>query len=100
MKNITQLIILCLLLSTANVAWSKQNNPSTTGCKKIQGTVKFYKESEGHGFIDPINLGRDIFVHHSSIVGGRGLSDGQKVEFCITQGPKGEYATQVTHLSH
>ncbi|MDH4202847.1 MAG: cold-shock protein [Phycisphaerae bacterium] len=61
------------------------------------GTVKWFDERKGFGFIIPEEGGDDLFVHHSSIVaeGFRTLKDGQKVEFEAAQGKKGLEATEV-----
>ena len=61
-----------------------------------QGTVKWFNADKGYGFI-AVDGGQDVFVHFSAIVGGgdRSLEEGQRVEFEITQGPKGEQADQV-----
>ena len=64
-----------------------------------QGTVKWFSDQKGYGFITPEN-GKDVFVHHSAIQGDgyKSLGEGQKVEFEITTGPKGEQATNVVKL--
>ena len=64
-----------------------------------QGTVKWFNDQKGYGFITPEN-GKDVFVHHSAIQGEgfKTLAEGQKVEFNIEQGPKGEQATNVVKL--
>lgn len=61
------------------------------------GTVKWFNESKGFGFIVPDDGGEDLFVHHSSITmeGFRTLQEGQKVEFETEQGRKGPEATNV-----
>ena len=61
------------------------------------GTVKWFDEKKGFGFIIPEDGGADLFVHHSNIVtdGFRTLKDGQKVEFEAAQGKKGMEATEV-----
>ncbi len=61
------------------------------------GTVKWFNDSKGFGFITPSDGGKDVFVHHSAIVGtGRKtLTEGQKVQFEVTQSPKGPAATNV-----
>ena len=61
------------------------------------GTVKWFNESKGFGFITPSDGGKDVFVHFSAIQGGgfRTLKEGQAVEFEIENGPKGPQATQV-----
>ena len=61
------------------------------------GTVKWFNEQKGYGFIVPDNGGNDLFVHYSNIdaEGVRSLEEGQKVEFEIGQGRKGPEATKV-----
>ncbi|KOR30258.1 cold-shock protein [Achromatium sp. WMS2] len=61
------------------------------------GTVKWFNESKGFGFIAQDNGGDDVFVHFSSIKGGgfRTLTEGQKVSFDIEQGAKGPKAANV-----
>ena len=64
-----------------------------------QGTVKWFSDQKGYGFITP-ESGKDVFVHHTAIQGEgyRSLSEGQKVEFEVQQGPKGEQAINVIKL--
>jgi CspA family cold shock protein len=59
------------------------------------GTVKWFNETKGFGFITPAGGGHDVFVHYSSIQkeGFRTLSEGQSVKFESTAGPKGLQAT-------
>lgn len=65
------------------------------------GKVKWFNESKGYGFIEPDGGGRDVFVHYSAIQGEgyKTLSEGQLVEFEITQGEKGPQAANVMKSS-
>ncbi len=64
-----------------------------------KGSVKWFNNQKGYGFITPEN-GDDVFVHHSSIQGDgyKSLDEGQQVEFEIEKGPKGAQATNVVKL--
>ena len=68
---------------------------------RTTGTVKWFNDSKGFGFITPDNGEGDCFVHHSSIEGSgfKSLSEGQRVEFDVVQGQKGPAAERVTKLS-
>jgi CspA family cold shock protein len=65
-----------------------------------RGTVKWFNDQKGFGFITPETGGKDVFVHHSAIVatGFRSLAEGDRVEFNIEQGPKGPAAAQVKKI--
>ncbi len=66
----------------------------------VQGTVKWFNGQKGYGFITKDD-GEDVFVHYTAINGQgfRSLQEGQRVEFEITQGPKGLQAANVTKIS-
>ena len=61
------------------------------------GTVKWFNEAKGFGFIEPSEQGDDVFVHFSAIEGDgfKTLNEGQQVEFESEQGPRGAQATRV-----
>lgn len=65
----------------------------------INGTVKWFNDEKGFGFL-AVEGGKDVFVHHSAIVseGFRSLSEGDRVEFAIENGPKGPSAANVRKL--
>ncbi|HCR38000.1 MAG TPA: cold-shock protein, partial [Synergistaceae bacterium] len=62
----------------------------------MQGTVKWFNEAKGYGFITP-DEGSDVFVHFSAIMGEgfKTLAEGQRVEFEVVQGEKGPQAANV-----
>jgi len=67
----------------------------------VTGTVKWFNESKGFGFIAPSDGSADVFVHFSAIQGEgfRTLVEGQKVNFEVEKGPKGLQAAKVTVAS-
>jgi len=67
--------------------------------KMLEGTVKWFNDTKGFGFIKQDN-GEDVFVHHSAIQaqGFKTLDEGARVSFEIVQGPKGPAAENVTQL--
>jgi CspA family cold shock protein len=67
---------------------------------RVTGTVKWFNDSKGFGFVSPDNGERDCFVHYSAIQGDgfRTLAEGEKVEFDVVEGPKGPAAENVTKV--
>ncbi len=65
---------------------------------RTTGTVKWFNETKGFGFITPTDGSKDCFVHHSAIQsnGFRTLNEGEQVEFDVVQGAKGPAAENVT----
>ena len=61
------------------------------------GTVKWFNDAKGYGFITPDDGGEDLFAHFSSIQmnGFKSLKEGQKVQFEVVQGPKGKQASNI-----
>jgi CspA family cold shock protein len=66
-------------------------------CNMAEGTVKWFNDSKGFGFITPDDGSADVFVHHTAISGEgfKSLSEGNHVEYAVTQGPKGPQAADV-----
>ncbi|OGX30293.1 MAG: cold-shock protein [Omnitrophica WOR_2 bacterium RIFCSPLOWO2_12_FULL_51_24] len=68
--------------------------------EELTGAVKWFSNQKGYGFITPDNGGKDVFVHHSAIVGEgyKTLAEGQKVKFQISNTEKGDQASNVTKI--
>jgi cold shock protein len=73
---------------------------SGVSAMRITGTVKWFNDAKGFGFITPENGQKDCFVHHSAIQGQgfKSLAEGEKVEFEVVQGAKGPAAENVTKV--
>jgi len=67
---------------------------------RSNGTVKWFNDQKGFGFITPAEGGKDCFVHHTAIQGSgfKTLQEGEKVEFDIVQGQKGPAAENVVRM--
>jgi CspA family cold shock protein len=66
------------------------------------GSVKWFNDSKGYGFIQAENDARDVFVHYSAIAGEgfKTLAEGQKVDFDLIDGPKGPQAANVSKAAN
>lgn len=66
----------------------------------LRGTVKWFNDQKGFGFIKPDDGGKDLFVHHTGILadGFRTLGEGDAVEYTVEDGKKGPQATKVKKL--
>ena len=73
------------------------SQPYEKGDNMALGTVKWFNDSKGFGFITPDDGGEDLFAHFSAINanGFKSLKEGQRVSFEITQGPKGKQAANI-----
>jgi CspA family cold shock protein len=66
------------------------------------GTVKWFNEAKGYGFITPDDGGKDLFAHFREIQGGdqyKTLAENARVQFSVTQGAKGPQASNITPLA-
>ena len=81
-------------------SWDKLFGAPPLLCKDVEmalGTVKWFNDSKGFGFITPDDGGDDLFAHFSAIVeaGYKSLKEGQRVSFEVTEGPKGKQASNI-----
>jgi CspA family cold shock protein len=83
-------------MTTFKIYLIKDNPMSNT----VNGTVKWFNESKGFGFIEQDNGGKDVFAHYSQIAssGFKTLSEGQRVSFVVTQGQKGDQASNIVAI--
>ena len=65
------------------------------------GTVKWFNESKGYGFITPDGGGKDLFAHFRDIQGNgfKSLAENQRVQFTVAQGPKGPQAANISAIA-
>jgi cold shock protein len=95
------------LNSTGEIEWYGDTGPRAHQDQereyrhmRITGTVKWFNDDKGFGFITPEDGSKDCFVHHSAIQGEgfKSLSEGDRVEFEVVQGPKGPAAENVQRV--
>jgi CspA family cold shock protein len=86
-----------LILNRAGTHVPRNKNVAKGAFEMAVGTVKWFNDAKGFGFITPDGEGTDVFVHFSAIraQGFRSLKEGQRVRFEIVQGPKGMQASEV-----
>ena len=91
------------MLTQTRTSWGLFTLPfaeSTFNMSSETGTVKWFNESKGFGFIAPDNGGKDLFAHFKEIQGNgfKTLNENQRVEFEVKQGEKGPMATRIKTL--
>jgi len=94
-------VLLAVLAVPPAVLWRQTTDPTKEGgIDMARGTVKWFNDAKGYGFIEQENGGKDVFVHFSAISsdGFKTLHEGQAVEFDIVQEPKGLKAANVVVL--
>ena len=86
------------VVASSTLRVSQCTNPE--GNNMATGTVKWFNDDKGYGFITPDDAGKDLFVHHSAIGGSgfKSLAEGAKVSYDAEQGAKGPAAANVTVL--
>lgn len=72
----------------------------TRRSRHMRGTVKWFNNQKGFGFLRPDEGGKDVFVHHTAIKmeGFRSLNEGERVEYDVEMGPKGLQAARVVRI--
>ena len=85
---------------TRRVHITNRNSQGNTRARPY-GTVKWFNDAKGFGFIAPEDGSADVFAHHSAInsKGFRSLQEGQRVSYELTQGPKGAQASDITPVA-
>ena len=81
--------------------WDERDrNPKREGVNTVRGTVKWFSDQKGYGFIQPDDGGNDVFVHYSAIQAGgfKTLAEGDEVEFDVEQDTRGPKAVNVVRV--
>jgi len=88
---------MCYTLALLQLQGPGESRPGQRKKQMVNGTVKWFNDSKGFGFITQDNGGEDVFCHHTAIAaeGFRSLAEGQKVQFEVVKGPKGLQAKDV-----
>ena len=96
----SQVCTMAAIMADPREVRGSQALPEGHTAKMAQGTVKWFNADKGYGFIAPDDGSGDVFVHFSALEanGYRSLEENQKVEYSVTQGPKGPQAAQVRAL--
>ena len=86
-----------IVVTRFRVGIARTNRLRKEKTEMAKGTVKWFNDAKGFGFITPDDGGKDLFAHHTEIQmsGFKSLKEGQKVEFEPTQGPKGPAAGKI-----
>jgi cold shock protein len=87
-------------LSRCGTQCTRRQHITFTGLKMATGTVKWFNDAKGFGFITPDGGGEDLFAHFSEVQGSgfKSLQENQKVSFEVKQGPKGKQAANIQPL--
>jgi CspA family cold shock protein len=96
-KRIFQLLVFGSTFVRVDRTSSVADRNSERDVRMATGTVKWFNDAKGFGFITQDNGGEDVFCHYSAISGEgfKSLAEGQKVEFDVVKGPKGLQAANV-----
>ena len=94
-------MFLCCFFSAYEIERAIRKTGVRVMSDRHSGTVKWFNDAKGYGFVTPDDGGEDLFAHFSAIQmnGFKTLKEGQKVSFEVTQGPKGKQASNIQAAS-